>query len=255
MKEKSVLDELLFKPVLVKANDQERLVIIYGCDTVIEQSLNGRGKRNKKVVENVKLLDITKSIEFSQPVMETISITNPNRFKKYASIVSSRDYIGEIVAVTSMIVAEATRLNESLTNLSSIMVTIQSITNESLAPAKQEESEQGNLVLVGQTQTWAHIVFKALTGNQDLEKALSPKDVETIGGAIMEIISDHIHSDLNNEDTVRALKAEIEFKILNALPDNLRIGDIHLNMDAIVEEIKRFQDHHNGKDDTEEEQD
>lgn len=256
MKDKSPLEDLFFKPVIVRANDEERLVIIYGCDTVIEQGLNSRGKRSKKIVENIKLIDVTRSLEFSQPVMEVISITNANRFKKHATVVDAKDYIADIVEVTSMIVGEANRLNQSIMNLTSVLTTIQSIT-VSPEPVQVEEQpsgdEQGNLVLVGQNQPWAHIVFKALDGKKDLEKALTQKDVETMGGAIMEIISDHIHSDLNNEETVRALKAEIEFKLLNALPDNLRIGDIHLNMDAIIEEIKRFQDHHNGNDSDKEE--
>jgi hypothetical protein len=239
MKDKSELEELLFRPILVKMPETEEshLAIIYSCDTSIEQTLNSKGKRYKKISDTIRLLDVTRTLEFGQPVLETFKV-DIKRFKNIAQIVPAADHMNEIIAATTLILSEVNRLNEMMANFASIVTTIKSVTQDNMP--NQEAEPEGNLILGGTKAPLAHIVFNSINGEQEWEKMLSQKDIIKIAEVLKGIMEAHVSSDLQNEEELKKLRAEIEYKIIDALPDRLRAGDIHINMEAIIDEIRRF---------------
>jgi hypothetical protein len=102
--------------------------------------------------------------------------------------------------------------------------------------------------LAGSNEPLAHIVFKTITGDKiDITKNLSPQDVATLGGVLLDIIRNHADEDMDNvnEEFLKKLRAEVEYKIVESLPASLKAGDIRINMEAFVDEIKRFRETNN----------
>jgi hypothetical protein len=248
--EKSKLDELLYKLLLIKTQEGEKLVLIYHRNIVIDESINEKGKVSKKTKQIIDALDITETLDLGQTVLETIEVTNISQFKETIKIVSAKNYVTEMMALVTLILSEIQTINQTNLELGSIIAVVKLLLqprDEELEVGEPEEVEkpedhEGNLILGGTTEPLAHIVFKAITGNgKQLEKMMTRPDIERIGSVLKEIILNHIHSDLEDVEKIKRLKAEIEFKIVDALPHDIKAGDINLNMDAIMEEIKRFQ--------------
>jgi hypothetical protein len=228
-KQKSIVDNLLFKPLVATDDPQKRLIVIYGVNVGSSKAISAKGKLVVSTVTTIDVLDITSTVELGTPVRDNWLVTDPKELKKCFEEVNSEDYILQIQTATSIIHQEMNDLSVHLQDCAKSFSTLQYISNS---------SDTNELMIGTESNGLAHIVFKTVTG--DMAK-LNREQIDKIGNVIMEVIMGNVASDLANEETLRKLRAEVNYKLIEALPDNMRADDIHVNMDSFVEEIKKFQ--------------
>jgi len=232
--------EILFKPIIVKTEIEERFVFIYAYNCVIEHVLSNDGQINKNHKDIVKFIDIQKSIAMNTTIIDEMTVTDRKKFRSDIVEIPISQCFQDIIHATSVVIEETAEISQRMTEMQNILSAIKKCSSElkySVSPS------HGNIVLAGSEEPLAHIVFKTITGeNVDITKNLSQDDIILLGQVLLEIIHLHMEDDLENEDFLKKLKAEIEYKIVESLPSTLRAGDIHINLEAFVEEIKRFRD-------------
>jgi hypothetical protein len=252
---KKTLDNLLFKPLKVNLEEGEKFMVIFGHECITNTEIGEDGKKQKHVQDVVKALNITESISTGNIVIDSYAL-DLDEFLPHVEIVSGVTHLAHIVTVAQQLGREIIELGAKINDCNAALLTLRDITKNVLGTSsldgKNQESDSGNLILGGTTEPLAHIVFKTVAGNktEDLAKVLRPEEVMKIGVVLKQIVESHVSTDLEDQENVRKLKAEIEYKIVEALPNNLRAGDVTINTKAILEEIDRLRDnednHENG---------
>ena len=235
-KEGTRINDLLFKPLVYNTGDEEKFMLIYNCETKINQQISPNLKKSKKVVEVLRIIDITSTLQSNRIVTETCLVSSLKKFKDNVKIVSIAECIDEMVRVTALLLGEMTVYGQKMSELSSILASIRSLTKP------EEAIDSGNIILAGTEEPLAHIVFETVSGQKEaMQEVLTHKDIQRMGEVLGNIIMSNLDLDLGDEERVRKLKAEIEFKVIDALPHNLKAGDVNIDIKAVLEEIKGFQ--------------
>lgn len=236
----TTLKDLLFKPVVLSTTTGPRLMIIYGHDVIIEHTVGSSGELVKNRKESIKLLDVSRTVEFGHATIEVLNIEDHNKVLEKIKTIDTSECSHDILLATSMLIEEMTMLTDRLNNMSNALSAIKKISET------QEESnnfDSGNLILAGSSEPLTHIVFETITGEKvNLHDVLSEQDIRNIGGVLLDIVMSHVDQDLENQDFLKKLLAEIEYKLIEALPSGLKAGDININLNAVVAEIKKFRD-------------
>src|SRR5687768_15687713 len=103
-KDKTVMEDLLFKPLVARdSNDEERLIIIFGNDTTTKNSLNPSGKKTKEVANVIHVLDITATIALGQAAIESSVVNNFSKFKSRLKEIKAEDCEEELHIATRVL--------------------------------------------------------------------------------------------------------------------------------------------------------
>ncbi len=248
MKDKSKqLEQFIFKPLLVSDGEDQRLVICFGSNTDTEQSISPSGKKIEKSFTTLNFLDISSTNNLEEVVMEECTVTNIKHLKQNVEVLDIQDVMSETMNAAGIVIREIEFLHHRIEELGKMLTAVKFVCNngqktKQIVDKTEEQEEDGNIIFAGSEATLAHVVFRSLSG---IKGELSPQDVDKIGTIIMQIMRDHSEDDLDNKENLKKFKAEIEYKIVDALPSTFTAGDIKINIDAIVKEIK---DSHNDDD-------
>lgn len=235
-KEPTRIDELLFKPIMYNTGDHEKFILIYDCETKISQIVSPSLKKTKRTTEVLRVIDIKSTLETNRITTETCVVSSLKKFKANVKAVPVDTCVDEIVRVTALLLGEMTVYSQKLSELSNILSSIRSCTKT------EATIDGGNIVLAGTEEPLAHIVFQTVSGQKEaIEKVLTQKEVQRMGEVLGSIIMSNLDLDLDDEERVRKLKAEIEFKVIDSLPNNLKAGDVSIDINAVLGEIRGFQ--------------
>jgi hypothetical protein len=242
------IKDLLFKPLLQVGGEEQCVVIIYAFTTITSRIINLEGEETDKKIDTLNIFNVTMTIDTGNPVTETFQIQNATEFRKQFEIIEEVEAVQEeIMAAISILVDEMQDINHQLSMLTGQLDNYNHLVSAVKYLSKESDKiNEGNLILAGSTNPLAHVVFKTISGKKDIiQNILEEEDILKIGGVLMEILSDKIRENLEDQDIIRKLAAEIEYKIIDAIPDHLKAGDINIDMNAIKEEILRLK---NGED-------
>lgn len=243
-KNNNEFSNMFFKPVVIKTDVEEKFGIIYSYNSVSEHNLDDEGNVIKTHKDIVKFLDIARTMALGSAVVDSVIVDNRRKFVTSLTEVPISQCFQDIINSTSVVLEEVTELNERLNEMRNVLSAIK----KSASVLRATNASQGNIVLAGTNEPLAHIVFKTISGDKiDITKNLSSDDITNLGGVLIEIIRGHINDDIDNptEDFLKKLRAEVEYRIVESLPVGLKAGDIHINIEAFVDEIKRFREDHN----------
>lgn len=240
-KKDNSIDDLLFRPLILKDGDNERFIIICGSDAHVHQSLSEKGKQVKNIVNMIHMLDVTQTVCNGQPVLDSWVIASSKDFRKSLTELDITKHMDEVVAASSIILGEMSGLANRMKSLSSAMTTLKFVANK--YAGVNSGSDTGNVVIGSEDQGLAHIAFKTLTGNV---AKLRKEDVEKLGSSILQVIMSNIDTNLDDENELNKIKQELEVRLLEALPPDVQVGDINLNVQGIIDEIIKMRNHHEG---------
>lgn len=230
---KPEIDSLLFKPFAIKdESGQEKLFIFIGGDETLNKTLSDKGKLTKKNIYILYLFDITDTINSGEAVINNWQISDWNKFKSNLREVPFRECGDLLVMSSNIIVDEINNLTKRASDLNQAITVVRHI-----AKKAGNGDDIGTIVINGSENNLTQIVFKTITGDSvDLKK----DDVDKIGEVIMEIVMDHAEDNLDDPEQLKKIRSEIEYKVVEALPDYTQAKNIKINMDAIIEEIKKM---------------
>lgn len=237
-KENFNIGNFLFKPIIVRTELEERFIIIFSYNSITESILDDNGEVQKNHKDVIKFLDISKTTELGGAIIDSFVISDKKKFKESTIEIPAAQCFQDIIHIASVVTEEAQQLNERLIDTRNVIAAIRKASS-----SMKNVHSQGNLILAGSEQPLAHIVFKTVTGNKlDITKDLSREDIGTLGEILLDIIHKYMDDDLENPELIKKLKAEIEYRIVDSLPMTLKAGDVNINLEAFVEEIKRFRE-------------
>jgi hypothetical protein len=240
--DKQILESILYTPLLVEFEDQSYLIIIYAYETYCSFNIDASGKKEKSLSDIVHILNISRTIESGNPVVYSCTIDNLSRFMQQVQKVDISTIQKELELTHSHVLSEMYELANRTQNLNKASSAINYSNKNKNDEHKNEESD---ILITTNDAGLAHIVFSTL---KNTTKELTKEDVERIGGVIRDIITNHLEMNTDNQDEIRKLAQEVEYKIIETLPSNTVAGKINLNMDYIVSEIKSFQKRIGGQD-------
>lgn len=231
--QKEKLENLLFKPIFLKEEEGEsRLVIIFNLEDTIFYSVNPNGIPSKTNNITLDLIDITRTIITNYPSIDSYVISDIDKLLLAIEDIgqNSQDLINELSILYSVINTHSANIIQQLQLLGKIGACVK----RSLPDFK---SDEGSLIIGGETGGLAHIVFATVQG--DTAK-LKKSEIEKIGSVIMGEILKNLDINTSDQDEVDKFIENLEYMIIDSLPNNLTAGNIRLNKEGILLEIEKY---------------
>lgn len=228
------LDKYLSKPIMISTDLGEKPVLIFNYSLINEHIVDSTGKINKRNKDQIKYLDIFSSMEIGFPVLDSFIIEDKKKFEEHVTEMLPQQYLSPVLATTGLVTEEYKNLTDKLGDITNLLNAM-----KKCVEVAQEGNDQGSLTLFGSKEPLSRIVFETITGEK-IKDSLTQQDINRIGSILIDVIQSYIESDLKNPENIKKLRAEIEYKIVDALPDNLKAGDVIINLDAILQEIENF---------------
>jgi hypothetical protein len=239
------INDILFKLLSLKGlNGEKKLGIIYNYDTVSRTSVDAFGKIFTENAETIYFIDVNQTILTGEPILETFTINNKDDFKKNVKVLNTKSFSRELNETFSILFDSIAIIRDQMLTLSKALSSVKHCN-----VAKLVDVSEGNLIIANDQSAIAHIVFNTIKGNT---AHLSPQEVEKIGNGLMEIIISNIDTDTEDENALSRIKQDIEYKIIETLPNSVKAGNINISMDSIIKEIKKIQE--NGFNDDEDDE-
>lgn len=233
---KGTISDLMFKPLQFSDGSLERLIIIFSSDNTINMSMGIDGKVIKTSSEYVQFIDVMETIENERPIVHSHKLMDSEKFRSCVQEVNPAEFADELLGVSMVVGLFVETVTQQLAQCQSFLTTIKSITDK-----MHTKPKDFHLGLSGSQGPLAYMVLNSISGNGiDLNSTLQEKDVEKVGGVLIEILTSHLDIDPNDEEQVRKLRAEIEYKIVDAMPVGIKVGNFSLNMDFILKEIEKL---------------
>ncbi len=233
---KNDLKEYLYKILFV--DETESLIMIYTLDTKVQQLLSPEGKPLEQISYDIHYVNLTRSLMENSTILESYTIQDIQAFKENVEIVDPQECKDDILDVGSRITVEMSMLANKMQELTQAFSTFRYL----LGSEQDIVNNQSAFVVSDGVSNLAQIVFKTVTGDI---ATLDKEDVERMGKTILDTIASHAEIDTKSKESVKKLSDELEYKLIEALPDRMKTEDVHINMDAILSEIKNFQDNNN----------
>lgn len=231
----SNIQNLLFKPLSVTDSMGQRMIVIISTSTEIKTSLDVSGAIVEKMIENIKFIDIVASLQNGEPIFFSNELGDVDKFIESSKEIDPKTIGEELLELSMMVSLKFELLAKEMSDCQSFLSVFKKLIETS------QSTENLNLILGGSKGQLAHIVLNSVNGkNVDLGKSLNQKDIEKIGGVLIEILMENIDIDPDDPQSIKNLSAEIEYKILEAMPNTIKTGDINLNMEFILKEIENL---------------
>lgn len=228
------LEKYLFRPLLMN----QKLIMIYGYSLNQTKTIDTNFKFTNKTNYIVNLIHISESIIQGEILTENAEITDINKFFKIAILPEEGQFIEELAMITNMLEESIESLLDQSNSYLKAANATKSILHRLESQTKEDKDNEENLVIATPTGGLAHIVYNTIGEKYQLKEA----DVVKIGNVITDIVANHTDIDTEDEEAVKKMQAEIEYKIIEAMPIQLKAGEININMDFILSEIEDLQD-------------
>lgn len=237
------MQEFLYKPVYIKSLDAE--ILIFAIENNCQSFVGIDGKVTKENCLIIRYIDINKTLQLGNPIVDSINLINPEVFFKDSEVIDTEEYLPLLMEVSSVLVKEISDLTNVIKSYTQVLTAMRAHASSSGKVNLSNLQDKSALIIQGTNAGLAHIVFKTITGNTAL---LKPEDIDKVGKTIGEIVNKNANTDKNfsEQENLKKLKDELEYKIIDSLPIQMRAQDVGINMDAVIEEIERIR---NGEDD------
>lgn len=248
------LDRYLYKLISISLPNQEKIITLpFKVRMEAEQCLSPAGKPETTTKYYLTMLDISKSIQYNEPYIEEALVTDTQELNDSIELVDPNDNMPLLSMASTLIYRHMTAMSQEMQVTSQSMLAL-----KQLLPSNEVQTK-GNLILTNDENNLASILYHTITGDTAL---LSQAQVEKVGQVIMDIIQAHLATDLKDPINVKKIVAEVEYKLIEALPDDTKAGKIQINTSAIIQEIQKFQesnpdmnDNYSSDDDNDEDED
>lgn len=240
------LKNITFKPLISRINDIEHLVMIFGVDVINSQSINSAGNEQQDSQLSIQVWYVSETLRIGMPITEIITISDVDRLIKDVEEIDPEEVEEDLLAGCEILIMHMAEISREMMRLS------KAISAAKLSRVSMGQNSKGQLVIQGTDVGLSQICFSTINGK---ELNLNKDEVEKVGSVIGSVIMEHIHDDLteNIDNFKKKLKAEVEYKILEALPPRIKANDININVDAVLEEINKIQNSNEDLDDEDEE--
>jgi hypothetical protein len=228
---KNSIDDLLFKPLVLTEQEGEKLIVIYSYDHELSKCLNIKGKTVTNTVINVQIYDITASMLMDEPILTVNQVTDIKKFREAVQEADPKAYAEELAFATNMLMSEMNSMSIRLQALAKAFTTLRFVDNS-------VGSNRNNLIENSESDNVFQIDLNAITGNKT---ELGVDDATRATNLIYDIIMHNLSTDTNDEAHIRKLKAEIEYKLIETLPNTLKAGELNIDMQPILDQIRLFQ--------------
>ncbi len=233
---KNKIDSILYKMYRVKNDD--RLILVYNYYSDSSQSISPSGRKRKNSNTILGIVDITSSIREKRVIIDTFHLLDIDEFIDSIEETSISENEDKVIFITSILLNEMNMLSQKTNEISQAMMSLNFLN-------KREHTDKGGVVIANEQSQIINIVYKTINGSM---AKLKKEEIIKIGGILSEIMTDHSAMDTDNQDEIKKLTAEIEYKLIEALPNHVKAEDVSINTAVIVDEIRNNQKE-KGKDD------
>jgi hypothetical protein len=231
------LKSITYKPIILDDGIDERLSIIYSYETNSAKLLNIDGSETEVLTSTIYLIDINATLALRHTVLDKYIIVDWQKVKDAISLVDPNIYYQALSAANTIIYSEMNGLAKTLETLAIAANTIRHIT-------KTNEDQ----ILDHTEDQLIALAHEIVNGPID---QLEKKDLTKIGKLIIEILTENNEINLDDPESLRRLKAEIDYKVTDIMPDKMR--NININMPSVINEIKKIKEFINEQEPPEEE--
>ncbi len=217
---------------MLSDGDEKHIIFIYGYEYVNSYGISLQGKKEKVCSDILYIVNVSKTLDFGETNFYSIPVENIDKLLPLLEEIPPDEIREEMSDILQI-------LNGEITYLSNRFNALSKITSSFNYSVNNGDNKQANLVIGNGEEGIAHIVLNTLN---DTSIKLGEDDIEKVGNALMDIIIQNNGINVENKDETEQLRKDIEFKIIESLPVDLRTGDINININCILQEIKRYQD-------------
>lgn len=208
---------------------------------LLQKQFGPNGKENLRNKTYIEILDVTTTISTGNPVTESIEVIDEEKLTNQFEIIDEND-LEEFTEVSKILAANISFLRQRADSITSALNAIKNVSNN---------DQEGNLIIGTDSGKLAHIVFNTIQGNT---ASLEDKEVKHIGSVIMETMMSNLEIDLENDQEVENFIGNLELKIIDSLPQTLKAGNITINKNGLLKEMKSCKDEFLNEDDEDEDE-
>ncbi len=234
---KNTIAHLLFKPlILTDDNENMHLTIIFAIDEKQTISLSATGKKSINKTTIAKVLDISSSIDLNKIIAREVAVQNEKEFCHQFEQINKNEipkYAEELSAISYILMDQIASLSKELEFCGQIFNSMNLISNDN-----KIMGSEGEILLTNNYDGLVSILFKTADG--DTAK-LKESDIKRLSSVVRDIVHDWIDKNLDAESEVKRLESEIKYKLIDALPAGLTAGNMQINTEVIIDEIKKNQ--------------
>lgn len=223
------IDDLLYKVFLLKYNDEEKLILIFKHKAISEHTIDLDGSSKNKITNVLSIVDINSSILVNRPVYEEFFYEDLSEFEKNISSANIIEHAYSLNTFYSVTLNYIDGLEKEVETSQDILSSLKFCSN------KNKDIDANFSIINDEMKNIVNVPLKSIHG--DLSH-VTQEDIQRINDVIKEVIHNHLSIDENNPKEIKKLKAELEYKLIEALPSNFSIKDIDIDVPFILSQIK-----------------
>jgi hypothetical protein len=184
---------------------------------------------NGKVTSSygIKCLNIDNSLGRGEVDLLEIGVVDTKDFFEIIGPAILDDHEKE--ALQMIIKVERANQEEFLKNIKTV---------QSIAKGLKVTKSDVDLDIVSTQGKITSMLLKGITGT----KRITKEEINTIGGAIHDVVAKYSEKELDDPEIRDKMKHEINYSIIEALPDGFVINSLNIDIDLIIKTMKEGND-------------
>lgn len=230
-KKSSPLSDYLFKPLQVDEGDESHIIVVFLVETSYREMLTDKMKPETQTYYKITFIDLTETVVLHSPSFDEVTVQDLTEFRKNVKILDSNETMEILDHSSNIILGWIQQQVQEMQMMSQGLATIKYAMGETTF-------DKGQIHIHNDTAKMAEVSVQSIMGeNIDLTE----EQVEKVAQVVGEVVQGHLTTDVGVEENTKKIKAELEYKLFESLPDNMKAGKISINMDAVLKEIKKLQ--------------
>jgi len=229
------ISDILYKPVIIQGGV---FGVVFGREHITTDCLNSKGKVQTGEIDVVHYININETNKNETLIVDKLIVTEQTELQSMVEIIDpeSNEYVifTQMVGKTMVIVAtEMAEMTNDLNTINSVASSLRSIFDK-------DNSKNAFVIGDASLRKILRLDYNSLE-DEDKIRGLSEEEQRLIADGLTEVVNENINIDTENPLEVTRLKNELQYKIIEVMPNDLTAKDISLNYDIIINEIRKFQ--------------
>jgi len=233
MTNNELIEKIMFKPCTYSGGGEEYLIMVFNVSDIKTLSKNYAGKVQEFNVYKANIVNITKTLEEKDVVIEDLIINDPVKAQELFVVEDAERWAEELDDIYCM-------LSDNILSAYEEMIQYQKCLNavaySGSSKIKFRDSDQDGK---------EHDLFDMNLTNIFEDNSLNQDEIANITPIFMKTLVAHKDIDVENEEELENLKKEIEWNLIQQLPNAYEVGDININTEKIKEILKQMKDEDN----------
>src|SRR4051812_44843024 len=122
------IDDILYKPLaLTGPNGDKSIVMIFGSDNTISESISAFGKRTKEKSLIIHVWYITDTINEQEPIISEVNVANIELLKASLKECDHSEWVNQVNQATQVMINHVSGITEELERLGKVLTSVRTL--------------------------------------------------------------------------------------------------------------------------------